>query len=171
MNELNHKSYTIGNKLWRMLGNWWASMSSVRLIAAFRRCPVTIGFAARRTSRRASFSFPRQSAPRPDLPDGCGLEIRVKPGAQKYSCLPKFGFGVKDAHPAPLMEGRIAVVTTRGAGMRWTRRRCPTSGATRTAKWCGPGAPKAGANADDAQAHRGGRWQSARFTGESAYKP
>jgi len=25
-----------------------------------------------------------------------------------------------------------------------------------------------GANADDAQAHRGGRWQSARFTEESA---
>jgi hypothetical protein len=29
------------------------------------------------------------------------------------------------------MEGRIAVVTTRGAGMRWTWRRCPTSGARR----------------------------------------
>src|SRR5579871_4137641 len=68
-------------------------------IAAFRRCPVATGFGSRRTSDPAGFSCPGQSAPRPDLPDGCGLGIRVKPGAQKYSCLPKFGFGVNDAHP------------------------------------------------------------------------
>jgi hypothetical protein len=32
-------------------------------------------------------------------------------------------------HPASLAEGRIAIVTGREAGMRWTQRRCQTSGA------------------------------------------
>jgi hypothetical protein len=43
-------------------------------------------------------------------------------------------------------EGRIAIVTVRGAGMRWPRRRrsasdAPTNDADADVKSCGPGAP------------------------------
>src|SRR5215470_83659 len=42
-------------------------------------------------------------------------------------------------HPAS-GEGRIAIVTTREAGMRWTRRRARRARSERTAKTCGSGA-------------------------------
>jgi hypothetical protein len=39
-------------------------------------------------------------------------------------------------------EGRFADVTRREAGMRWTRMCLWRSARRRTAKWCGPGAPR-----------------------------
>src|SRR6185312_3968358 len=47
--------------------------------------------------------------------------IRVKPSSRKFSTFQKFGFAVLSAHPASIAEGRIAIVTTREAGSRWTR--------------------------------------------------
>ena len=53
-------------------------------------------------------------------------EIPVNPHTQKYFCFsePRIGRIVR----ASRLEGRIAVVTTREAGMRWTRTRRLTSG-------------------------------------------
>ena len=62
--------------------------------------------------------------------------------SQKYSCslLTQItSTSVTILHP---QEGRIAIVTDVGRGMRWTRRRCKTNGVfLRTAKSCGPDAP------------------------------
>jgi hypothetical protein len=60
------------------------------------------------------------------------------------------------ADPASLNEGRIAIVTTREAGMRWTRRCRRRTVTTRTVKSCGPGAPKAGAKLAMMLSHRAG---------------
>jgi hypothetical protein len=55
-----------------------------------------------------------------DLPDAHDLRIAVNPLARKYFCFPEYGTSVWFAHPASHAEGRIAIVTRRGAGMRWT---------------------------------------------------
>src|SRR4029079_17715023 len=53
-------------------------------------------------------------------PDG---QITVQPSREKY-----FAFAVgqisatSSRHPVPLQEGRFAIVTNVGCGMRWTRR-------------------------------------------------
>jgi hypothetical protein len=44
------------------------------------------------------------------------------------------------AHPASIAEARIAVVTKREAGMRWTRDVIRRLALLRTTKACGPGA-------------------------------
>jgi len=61
-------------------------------------------------------------APAIDLPDEWRSQNPVNPRAQKYFDLQKFGFGAYCRHPASIFsEGRFADVTTREAGMRWTR--------------------------------------------------
>jgi hypothetical protein len=77
----------------------------------------------------------------PDLPDRQVLRNRVKRLTKKY-----FAFSetqIRCMFPAvpPPPEGRIAIVTDVGSGMRWTRWHCRTSNATRTAKPCGPDLP------------------------------
>jgi hypothetical protein len=56
-----------------------------------------------------------------DLPDGQISELAVQPHLQKYFASP-FGRNsfIDSAIPFPL-EGRIAIVTDVGHGMRWTR--------------------------------------------------
>jgi hypothetical protein len=66
------------------------------------------------------------------LPDGQITSLnrnRVKPPSQKYSSsiFPKYM--VLCARPAPLKEGRFAIVTSVGRGMRWTCWRRKTGGA------------------------------------------
>jgi hypothetical protein len=64
-----------------------------------------------------------------DLPDKCRSRIPVNPRKQKYFCLSESKIDVWMTHPASLAEGRIAIVTKREAGMRWTRRYHPTNDA------------------------------------------
>src|SRR6266567_4842019 len=82
----------------------------------------------------------------PDLPDRQSREYRVQPSRKKYfaSRLGRNRFidSVVPAH----QEGRIAIVTDVGLGMRWTQgveAQSLRGRATllRTAKSCGPGAP------------------------------
>jgi len=75
--------------------------------------------------------------------------------------------------PPRFSEGRIAVVTTREAGMRWTRMCLLTSGTKADGEIVWSWRLKAGAQvfrgADKLCERR--RWQSARFTEEITYKP
>jgi len=68
-------------------------------------------------------------------------------------------------------EGRIADVTTREAGRRWTWRRWPTSGAKADGEIVWSWRPKALAPSCRRceAASRRWRWQTGWFTGESAY--
>jgi|SRR5579883_2043343 len=76
------------------------------------------------------------------------------------------------AIPLRFAEGRFADVTRREAGMRWTRMCRGRTAWRRTAKSCGPGAPKLRRQVQaKLKASRGRRWQTRRFTEESAYKP
>jgi hypothetical protein len=63
-----------------------------------------------------------------------------------------------------LQEGRIAIVTDVGRGMRWTRRGCRRTVPTRTAKSCGPDARRW---RQGREAIRERRWQKSPVTGES----
>jgi hypothetical protein len=56
-------------------------------------------------------------------------ELLSSPGFKNISVFRKIESAVSFAHPASLAEGRIAIVTTREAGMRWTRMCLLTSGA------------------------------------------
>jgi hypothetical protein len=47
-------------------------------------------------------------------PSGKTPDLQVNLLAQKYSTLPKFGFGVFMLHLTPWSEGRIAIVTNAG---------------------------------------------------------
>jgi hypothetical protein len=67
----------------------------------------------------------RGEASRDDLPDGLIFRIRVKPIQQKYFAFSEARSGVWICHPASI-EGRIAIVTDVGSGMRWTRQRAQT---------------------------------------------
>src|SRR5689334_17067031 len=49
--------------------------------------------------------------------------------AHKYSCLRKSENVYFSPHPVPDSEGRFAIVTNVGCGMRWTWRPCETSAA------------------------------------------
>src|SRR6266436_8490440 len=82
----------------------------------------------------------------PDLPDRQSREYRVESSRKKYfaSRLGRNSF-IDSVVPFP-QEGRLAIVTDVGYGMRWTRQRQAQSlrgrmMLTRTAKSCGPGAP------------------------------
>jgi len=74
-------------------------------------------------------------------------------------------------------EGRIAVVTDVGCGMRWTRKRRAQSicaderRLTWTAKSCGPGAPTLALSWRWCFASRGRRGQESPVPGETTYKP
>jgi hypothetical protein len=64
----------------------------------------------------------------------------------KNILVPFFGKYVYVLPSRLVQEGRIAIVTTREAGMRWTlwrraRFSCGRTALMRTAKSCGPGAP------------------------------
>jgi hypothetical protein len=68
---------------------------------------------------RATNSAPERCA---DLPDVLISENRVKPSRQKYFAFPEDGI-VPIVCPILLhKEGRIAIVTDVGSGMRWTVR-------------------------------------------------
>jgi hypothetical protein len=68
---------------------------------------------------RIACNFPSQRMP--DLPDGLFCESPVQPLSQKYSCsLSTQITSTSIAIPYP-PEGRIAIVTDVGRGMRWTQ--------------------------------------------------
>jgi hypothetical protein len=102
----------------------------------------------------ASPSPQREERPWPtrsDLPvrqfrDSAG-RLLVQFFAQKYIASPFAKISIIDSAIPHPREGRIAIVTDVGRGMRWTRqcqaRRAPRRMMLpRTAKSCGPGAPK-----------------------------
>ena len=79
-----------------------------------------------------------------DLPVGRFVDRRVQPPLQKYFCFrtPQIT-STTPAIPSH-QEGRFAIVTDVGCGMRWTRQRQVRAGRMmlmRTAKSCGPDAP------------------------------
>jgi hypothetical protein len=95
----------------------------------------------------AVFVPARHFPPASDLPDRLFGRLRVQP------CLPKYLYFhltqitcFSRAIPFPI-EGRFAIVTNVGFGMRWTRQRrhtgvpCGRATRLRTAKSCGPDAP------------------------------
>ena len=53
-------------------------------------------------------------------PTGSGHQSPSIPASENISVFQKLESGVLSVHPASLAEGRIAVVTKREAGMRWT---------------------------------------------------
>jgi hypothetical protein len=67
--------------------------------------------------------------PPSDLPDGLIFRIHVKPISQKYFALSEAKIRCMDFVVPPPQEGRIAIVTDVGSGMRWTRRPRETSAA------------------------------------------
>ena len=71
----------------------------------------------------------------------------VKPSHQKYFALPETQITLI-VHPVPHpQEGRIAIVTDVGRGMRWPRFRAAYERASsRTAKSCGSDAPMLASN-------------------------
>jgi hypothetical protein len=67
--------------------------------------------------------------------------LHVQPCSQKYLSFHLTQItGLSRAIPFPI-EGRFAIVTDVGFGMRWTRRCAGRSAPMRTAKPCGPDAP------------------------------
>jgi hypothetical protein len=69
-----------------------------------------------------------QSVAPTDLPDGLIFRIRVKPGCENIRFYRNENHVYVVAHPAP-QEGRFAIVTDVGSGMRWTHRLRKTSAA------------------------------------------
>ena len=82
---------------------------------------------------------------------------------------------VASFHPSCVhKEGRFAIVTNVGRGMRWTQSIEARSSRgramfLRTAKSCGPGAPTLALSFATLIAKR--RWQESPVTGETTYKP
>jgi hypothetical protein len=81
-----------------------------------------------------------------DLPDGLFGDGRVQPLLQKYFASPLTQIKSKILPSRSREEGRLAIVTDVGSGMRWTQQRQAQSlrgrvTLQRTAKSCGPGAP------------------------------
>jgi hypothetical protein len=63
-----------------------------------------------------------------DLPDGRAVENPVESPLQKYFASPVGQIiSTNSRHPVP-QEGRIAIVTDVGHGMRWTRQRLARDG-------------------------------------------
>jgi hypothetical protein len=57
-----------------------------------------------------------------DLPDGLSDDSAVQSFQKKYSASPPSRNSFIDSAIPPSQEGRIAIVTDVGCGMRWTRR-------------------------------------------------
>jgi hypothetical protein len=81
-----------------------------------------------------------------DLPVGLLHEKPVQPRLQKYFASPLTQIKSKILPSRSREEGRLAIVTDVGSGMRWTRQRQAQSlrgrmTLQRTAKSCGSGAP------------------------------
>jgi hypothetical protein len=87
------------------------------------------GFHGRRRAVQRSIGHLTSSRPvlprwssSPDLPDRPFECLRVQPSSQKYFCFHLAQItGLSRAIPFPI-EGRFAIVTNVGFGMRWTRR-------------------------------------------------
>jgi hypothetical protein len=73
----------------------------------------------------------------------------VRP-APKIS-LPFFRISANHKHIPRPQEGRFAIVTGVGRGMRWTRSCCETSSMARTVKSCGPDPPTLGSSLRDSR--------------------
>jgi hypothetical protein len=78
------------------------------------------------------------------LPDVLIFRIYVKPSLQKYFAFTEAQITCMSALSRALQEGRIAIVTTRGCGMRWMRRHCWTSDADRDGEIAWSWRPDAG---------------------------
>jgi hypothetical protein len=89
---------------------------------------------------------------------------------KNISLFPKPKSVVVFAVPPP-QEGRIAIVTDVGSGMRWTQRCRETSALMRTAKSCGPGAPTLALSFCGKQFLRKRRGQKSPVPGESTKYP
>src|SRR6185437_1396525 len=101
-----------------------------------------------------------------DLPVGLIFRNRVNPSQEKYFALPEDKIGrMVHAVPSP-REGRYAIVTSVGRGMRWTLWRARRACQRRMAKACGPDLPTLGSSAARRIAAR--RWLKSPDTGESA---
>jgi hypothetical protein len=87
----------------------------------------------------------KSTAARPtDLPVGqitFRAQKPVEPLPQKYFAFSEARISHSVRAVPPPQEGRIAIVTDVGSGMRWTLWSRETSAPMRTAKSCGPGAP------------------------------
>src|ERR1700742_44496 len=106
-----------------------------------------------------------------DLPDGLFGGLCVQPCLQKYRSFHLTQItGLSRAIPFPI-EGRFAIVTDVGFGMRWTRQRrraakpCGRATRLRTAKSCGPDAPTLASSCAEVSARRW--WQQSPVTRES----
>ncbi len=138
--------------------------------------------------------FQRAQAPA-DLPDGLPGRFRVQCHQQKYFASPFGRNRFMDSAIPSHTEGRFAIVTDVGHGMRWTRQRFARDGIAgrverlvsdhrhadercclRTAKSCGPDAPTLASSSRDGKSAlpgadkspiRGRRWQKSPVTGES----
>jgi hypothetical protein len=71
-----------------------------------------------------------------DLPDGLNFRIRVKSACGKYFAFTEIKFSLYSHRPAP-QEGRFAIVTDVGRGMRWTHwlRKTSAAGADGEVVW------------------------------------
>jgi hypothetical protein len=131
-----------------------SSGCSVGKFARMFKCPSIAGqavFCVRLALRRPKL-----------LPDGQITSPNQKSRQAEPAKIFPFPFSEINDYPLPIpppLEGRIAIVTDVGSGMRWTRggsaRICaPTKAFSRTAKACRPGALVAGAKLaeDDPQA-------------------
>jgi hypothetical protein len=75
------------------------------------------------------------------LPDGQISHLAVQPLREKYSASAVGQINPTTPAIPSHTEGRIAIVTDVGCGMRWTRMRRRRTARTRTTKSCGPDAP------------------------------
>ena len=105
-----------------------------------------------------------------DLPVG---SFSVQPLREKYFASPQTQITSKTPAVSFPQEGRFAVVTDVGSGMRWTlqyqARKRGRRMLMQTAKSCGPGAPTLVSSLREMTCRR--RWQKSPVTGESTYKP
>jgi hypothetical protein len=81
-----------------------------------------------------------------DLPDALIFRICVKYSNKKYFVFSEVRISCMTCPVPPPHEGRIAIVTDVGSGMRWTWRRARRALPARTAKSCGPGPPTLGSS-------------------------
>ena len=87
-----------------------------------------------------SKSMSRRVRVKPDLMKQINLICPVQSYSEKFFASPQTQIKSIFRHPVP-KEGRFAIVTDVGCGMRWTLWRGKTNARKRTAKSCGPDAP------------------------------
>ena len=92
------------------------------------------------------------------MPDGLIFRNRVNPRHQKYFALPENKIRPMVCPVPSPQEGRYAIVTSVGRGMRWTLWRARRARSRRMAKACGPDLPMLGSSAARRVAAR--RWLS-----------